>query len=817
MDTIYDKNSKKSDFAVKSLLPYYIREIKDTVDVSKKRKMEDDVSGLKIFPYKSDGVIRLGSLQQSGTHWYYREKNSQTPVVRSENYRIIADELFDNSTLQNFRELFGNDGAGYIGIYNNEMVISSMIEDMSRETSYSDTWWNEAENLYRLWDKKDPGERYKDACKNIDTDFILLEESLCDKKHQQLLFKYQVYKDLTQTKGFKEYVSSIGKSNYEDGMRFLKYLGVKRTAYFYENDRTGAITTDKGICDFFKKVHEQVVFPVKENGEWQYEAAELSSYIFFYLLDGANEDYYDRANRLAQSLDGRGIAVRNVNQEFVELSNDLFYVSGTYSEKMQDIFEEMAVTAENRLNRLIVDLQQEIVPSLYHMNDLSEVESYADYDFAGLKISKMDFYKWIWHFKELLHKKNSVINDVLSWYTSQGRSEVSDTSFVIDVVETAWQNGLYLGNYHFRVYSETETLFDNANAIDRILLDDENFPILFTPQNSTSFSAEGIKEHIINRVTDMLKYEGISTELYDSIKDGDFWNHIYTGPGNIAINEDDEDDTESKMYVLIECRNAKKKHGKGILVHADNEEDAIIGLGQFIHDRYRVTIPDLVTNWKESFTNIIDGISYFINKKCELHNESDLVNAIPNMADVQTFGEEKKIWIQLNEMSNALLSDKRARVYFGRDFLFSKYSGRCQLCGKRTARKNFQDAHCYTFRMVKEHENPAMFEIAANLFCVCPSCHGALQWGEFMGRDLSDIARKAKEYICIYNENVEEDLDDDEASVISMFADTKKGKEGFKAPIICNVIVNGQKREMAFSWEHFIWIAFILNEKAVLQ
>ena len=36
--------------------------------------------------------------------------------------------------------------------------------------------------------------------------------------------------------------------------------------------------------------------------------------------------------------------------------------------------------------------------------------------------------------------------------------------------------------------------------------------------------------------------------------------------------------------------------------------------------------------------------------------------------------------------------------------------------------------------------------------------------------------------------------------------------EGFHAPVICEVLVNGEERQMKFSWEHFLRIAFLLTE-----
>ena len=42
--------------------------------------------------------------------------------------------------------------------------------------------------------------------------------------------------------------------------------------------------------------------------------------------------------------------------------------------------------------------------------------------------------------------------------------------------------------------------------------------------------------------------------------------------------------------------------------------------------------------------------------------------------------------------------------------------------------------------------------------------------------------------------------------------DEEEKLEGFHNPIVCRVMVNGKDRLMAFSWEHFMRIAFILSD-----
>ena len=48
-------------------------------------------------------------------------------------------------------------------------------------------------------------------------------------------------------------------------------------------------------------------------------------------------------------------------------------------------------------------------------------------------------------------------------------------------------------------------------------------------------------------------------------------------------------------------------------------------------------------------------------------------------------------------------------------------------------------------------------------------------------------------------------------------ADDSSELERFIKPIICNVIVNGKTRKMAFSWEHFITLAFVLKDSLQLD
>ena len=116
--------------------------------------------------------------------------------------------------------------------------------------------------------------------------------------------------------------------------------------------------------------------------------------------------------------------------------------------------------------------------------------------------------------------------------------------------------------------------------------------------------------------------------------------------------------------------------------------------------------------------------------------------------------------------------------------------------------------------MIKQHQS-ALADMIPNLFCVCPSCHGNLQYSAKV-RDLSSIFKKAKLYVTKYTEYEQEDYDDEQESAISELV-KESSKQGFQRedvrnPVECPVKVNGEQKTMVFSWEHFIRLAFVLTQ-----
>ncbi|MCD8151164.1 MAG: hypothetical protein LUE92_16745 [Clostridiales bacterium] len=113
--------------------------------------------------------------------------------------------------------------------------------------------------------------------------------------------------------------------------------------------------------------------------------------------------------------------------------------------------------------------------------------------------------------------------------------------------------------------------------------------------------------------------------------------------------------------------------------------------------------------------------------------------------------------------------------------------------------------------MVKKSKNK-LANLESNLFCLCPSCHGEMQYGSSMGKDMSQLVKKAQEYAKYIEEKIStEEFDDDSDCLVQEWVDNDIELKGFNRPIVCEVVVNGKQRRMAFSWEHFMKIAFIFE------
>ena len=82
-----------------------------------------------------------------------------------------------------------------------------------------------------------------------------------------------------------------------------------------------------------------------------------------------------------------------------------------------------------------------------------------------------------------------------------------------------------------------------------------------------------------------------------------------------------------------------------------------------------------------------------------------------------------------------------------------------------------------------------------------------------MGKDMSSLVDLAKEYSNHIQQAIDSgEFEDNFPSTVGELADDDIDIEGFYRPIICDVVVNGEMRHMAFSWEHFMRLAFMFSD-----
>lgn len=116
------------------------------------------------------------------------------------------------------------------------------------------------------------------------------------------------------------------------------------------------------------------------------------------------------------------------------------------------------------------------------------------------------------------------------------------------------------------------------------------------------------------------------------------------------------------------------------------------------------------------------------------------------------------------------------------------------------------------FGMVKKSDNE-LADLPANTLCFCPSFHGELQCGIYMGKDTTAIVNRAREYPSYIQLVIDSrELDDNFPSAIEDLADDDTETEGFHRTIVCDIIMNGVSRRVSSSWEHFMRIAFLIAD-----
>ena len=777
MNRLLNKTNKKDKFIINTLLPYLVDYLKESKYDEKKI---EQVKSLCVFPYKDVAGTRLGSLNEPGITWFFNreEKNIN---VNSGSYRIIDLSMLPENDANKFRETFHE----YCRIedFSETAIINDLLKKMSQVTEYSKQWWRWAYDVFCLW-KEDYYLSLKKATDNKKNKSFLFLKDNCSGNLKNKMLKYNLFEDILNSKESSYFWDKIEtQSEKNKAIEMLKGMGVPYE--FINNNGINPI-----IIDFFEEIAEEVEFPVIRYSK-DYEKCELCHDILFELY----KNNFDILQKVLCDKDLKDLfVIKNIYNDFVPLSWDMFYSVCEFKDLQKyDAFEGVDYSvkkADSNLEIQHIDVTLydigylDLFDNIYAFSDVKEkMEEYS----LGINVEEIDFYKWIWNYS----RHNELIQNILFYYSN--KKELFSKEDVRFVLEVLARESIEDKGYCFYFEVDVETAFKYSNVINKINMDFKNI--------KCGVDAKGeildkniilqILHQVINNVSEYQKI--VTDEIWDRVYIVGSDNRIFYG-----------------KYVYSKDKDGKTKI---LLWKSQYNKSYIEGLASFISEFFGVEISKV--DWKKEYINLIKGIREIINQHYDIIPDDELNEIDKNLKDIETFGEEKNLWLRLKEQRKKFIDNKGedgiSKIVDSRVFLKAKYNGRCQLC-HNIAPKNLQDTYFFTYRIIKESENQ-LYEMSNNLFCLCPTCHGKLRCGWLMGQDLSDIAEKATKYVNYLEDKLSSnEMEDHFPCLVQEFVDCEENIKGFRNPIICNVIVNGKKEKMVFSWEHFIRIAFIFAD-----
>lgn len=775
-----------------------------------KRETVDRISSMYVFPYRTSEGTKLGSLKEPGISWYF-DKNKEKKTFSSGGYRIIDDSVMSEKNAANFRKTFHE--CCEIPEFSDYAVIKDLLERMSEEIDYTSRWCTYAYDVFMLWHKEDFNSSLEKATEGMQNNrFLFIEGEYSDSLKQRLL-KYGVFSDIRETSFETCFWNLIKNSGDEKkAIEVLERMGVPHTFV-----HAGKVNED--LLAFFERTSENVEYPVKF-GEKEFEQCELSHDIMFQIYRENKEAFF----KIASDSDvNAGMVLKNILEAYVPLSWDLFYSlqDEDAEEEKEDVFDNLDNQCKEKTNSDLESLhidekeyEESLLNNLEQCHKFSEVCEAADDYVFGVACEVAEFYKWIWMYSQ--HEE--LIENILYFYTDDDgeRKQVpeSDVEFVLSVLgcEDVVDKG-----YLFDINLIAEECFNNVGYLNKI---SNCFPDIYCNVISDLklFDVSGYLSQILAAVKSVPDIQRIAADP--------IWDHVYL--------VDDESDYYNDVYVR--CKVGNDYEDILLLWESSDDNSYIRALAKYVSEQYHTEVSVACAesfDWKTEYLKLAKGIREFITETRPIVKESEVYGYIAETEDVPTFYEERQIWQKLHEQREKIVCQTVGKAPINlddwRSFLANKYNGRCQVCGNKTA-TGAQNAHFFTYRINKEPEN-RLANLSSNMFCVCPSCHGKMQYGSYMGKDMNGILEKAKSYWEYYDSkcNSGEMEDVDGRSLVAEFADDSSEAddsgeaddsselERFIKPIICNVIVNGKTRKMAFSWEHFITLAFVLKDSLQLD
>ena len=811
MNRVYSKENKKDRFITDHLLPYLLKYIEDSEEPD---TVTESVACMYIFPYKTSDGIRIGSLKESGVSWYFAAENDKDRIS-SGSYRVFADDTMKKEQIRKFRQIFHS--GGLITEFSDAAVVMDLILRMSKETDYTELWWTCAYDVYRLWNPEKDNIIVSDATRSMMNNYFLFDEKYEGRVLKDELIRFGVFRDILTDSARRLFWNKIPRNEKAKAKETLKRLGVPCSFVDTIEKRNGTYSqwikrVNPYILRFARIVGEEVSFPVAYY-EDENARCSLSHWLFMDIIYKESKEAFESSIYDDDEGYNEGVVLKNINGEYVPLSWHLFYSKEDLEDEKADYEEyseeggiESDESRYSKLEYLHVDTSlydQDFITGSEKIHEFSEVCETADeYDID--EDDTEDFYKWVWSYS----KHAELAHNILSYYSGDAENrrtlEEDANDFVLSVIEN---NDAEDAGYAFDIDLQAHEAFRHSEVINKISKCYEKiYAVVYS-----NYSRIDVRDYV-RRILDATKADYTEKSI---IERADIWKHVYLVDGERNLYE--------STFLL--CEKYDESYEDALLLWPSDEDDSYVrALAGYIRSCFnvKVDIADAEAfNWREQYLNLAKGIKSFITYKSDKRDLRDMYGNVADMEDVDNFGDEKHIWSRLKNQREIIMAQEVGRMPVNlsswRTYLDAKYKGRCQLCGGRTITGE-QYAHFKTFRIIKESEN-GLANMNSNMFCLCPSCWGEMQYGGFMGQDLSDLFAKAERYANYLEDKIRTgDMEDDFPSLVSevwedqVLTEDEEKLEGFHNPIVCHVMVNGKDRSMAFSWEHFMKIAFILSE-----
>ena len=794
--------SKKEAFIADSLLPYYLGRIESEENDTNRTTLQKQIAAIRIFPYLTENGTRYGALKEPGIRWYFTENKETSQIYSTESYRILDKAVLEEGKLlDRFKHVFGTDGCGYIQKFTNDAVIEDLVLQMRKERDYTSFWWRCATDAFTLWNaESDPGNAYEKATANIETSYMLYDDGYCEPEYQELLEKHKIFWDIRKTDGYKAFMSSVPDAHIADALRFLGYLGIP-TEFAVERSWSKC-SIDTRITGLFSGLN-QLQYPVLKLLTADYELCRLTEYLYFHVFCRSHDQC--AAELYENPYTAGGIFIRNIRDEYMPLKVSMFYLPDHYTKERLE--EDLL---PDRLNVFL------IMPETYSKDQLQQVaysvehiDCFESYQFGGMGVKALPFYKWAWHFTQ----NEKLVSSILKLLTGMKNVDQSHEEFVLSVLNSICTSDSFGVMEVSSVVSGSSFIADVSG--DNALRYAASINAIYRSRDAEVFIAvsSGIVQEALGIKYRLLQEIGKQCSEIDAnrIEQAEFWDNIWL----LDVPEDGID--YYGKYVNIQVKKTWERVRKDciLLCRENNSNSYLEAICAYIEDYYGIRLEGVTSNWKAEYYKLVRGVNNFLYDCKEAIPEDNILFNESVMSDVDSMEEEYRIWNGLIREKESILGNRISEVDLDswRSFLDNKYHGRCQLCGSRTV-SGVQNAFFWTYRIMKERENGGneLANLHSNIFCLCPSCHGELS-RPFMGKDMRQVRNKALEYLQQLKEAMSEELDDlsETDSVISMFADMINEYKGFRSPIVCDVLVNGRERQMKFSWEHFMRIAFLLS------